>query len=211
MGKVWKVIRPCWTGCPTPWSCLETDQSKLMHWIQGLTEKVLFIAHLWWTKEKMQAFPRWYLLHCRALCFSWVQEFLHIPAHPANTEPCRHHGFPHLSLSWQSAVLHRTLAAGCSPSSLEELWKDQASIASNSTQMGNTDVSGVSGSLLSHLQMSAPVLTSIFSYLFYCLLSEVGKTISISNLLISHDIISLAKSRLTVKLVTYPPWNLSTF
>lgn len=34
---------------------------------------------------------------------------------------------------------------------------------------------------LSHMQMSAPVLASIFSHLFYCLLSELGKTMSIAN------------------------------
>ena len=96
-------------------------------------------------------------------------------------EPSRHCSCPHLSLSQRSALLRSTPARGCSPSSLEELGKDQASTASESPCTGNTNRSGERVSWLSHLQMSAPVLVSIFSHLFYCLLSEVGKTMSIYN------------------------------
>lgn len=126
------------------------------------------------------------------------------PAHPANTEPCRHHGFPHLSLSWRSALLHRPQQEDAA----HLAWKNFGKIRPAQPAIphtGNMDGSGVRGSLLSLLQMSAPVLTSIFCHLFYCLLSEVGKTISISNLFISHGIFSLTKSCLTVKLVKYPP------
>jgi len=28
-------------------------------------------------REDAKLFPRWHLLHCRALCFSWAQELLH--------------------------------------------------------------------------------------------------------------------------------------